>query len=321
VEAHLLLPGLRPTAADGPPDLTVLFQPELDASFRPEGAWRGTRLSPDGTEPTLQVHRPPASTAEDAGFWRFRYSDETTFLVSEQGDQVRCTWRAPLTLEDTVTYLLGPILGFVLRLRGTTALHASAVEVAGQVVAFAADGGTGKSTTAAAFARAGHRVLTDDICALVDDGQFLVQPSYPRLRLWPSSVEALFGDAEALPPLTPNWDKRGYDLEAATHGDEPAPLAHLFLLTYSDPDDRDVPRIETATGPLALLELVRHVYGQGFSDKAGRGRDFDLLTRLVERVPVSWLYLPDDLAALGTVVDCVAAHLLSSGSEEEAHSS
>ena len=113
---------------------------------------------------------------------------------------------------DTATYLLGPVLGFVLRLRGIACLHASAISIDGRTVLLLGPAGSGKSTTAAAFACKGCRVLSEDVCALhcTPDGIF-VQPGYPRLRL-PNSVGMLFGAQDALPLLTPNWNKRFLDL-------------------------------------------------------------------------------------------------------------
>ena len=111
VEAPQLLPGLRAVAEEGPAELVIAFEPDLDTSYWPQGTWRAARAPAEGQEPQLQIHRPAASPAADAGYWRFRYGDETVFLVSQQGDRVRCAWRPPNTLDDMVTYLLGPILG------------------------------------------------------------------------------------------------------------------------------------------------------------------------------------------------------------------
>ena len=105
-----------------------------------------------------------------------------------------------LTIEDMATYLLGPVLGLLLRLRGVTCLHASAVAFGETAVAFVGSEGAGKSTTAAALARRGHAILSDDIVALAEhNGSFFVHPAYPYLCLWPESVESLYGSAEALP--------------------------------------------------------------------------------------------------------------------------
>src|SRR5262249_22183040 len=143
------------------------------------------------------------------------------------------------TLEDTATYLLGPVLGFILRLRGVTCLHASAVAICDQAIAILGPAGAGKSTTAASFARAGYKVLTDDIVALDERGDaFLVQPAYPRVRLWSESVNALFGTEDALPLLTPTWDKRYLDLQAniSCFQEHPLPLAAIYLLDKRSSD-------------------------------------------------------------------------------------
>src|SRR5690348_16585408 len=100
-------------------------------------------------------------------------------------------------------------MGFVLRLRGALCLHASSVAVGDSAVALVGLPGAGKSTTAAAFACAGFSVLSDDVVALADEGpQFYVHPGYPRVNLWPDSVQELFGSEDALPRITPTWDKR-----------------------------------------------------------------------------------------------------------------
>ena len=50
----------------------------------------------------------------------------------------------------------------------------------------------GKSTTAAAFAKLGYPVLSDDLLALSDTGgTWVVEAGYPGLRLWPDSVGPL----------------------------------------------------------------------------------------------------------------------------------
>src|SRR6185437_9452238 len=57
------------------------------------------------------------SKLHNGGFYRFTYADQTEFVVDEAGSEIWSTWREPLTLEDAATYLLGPVMGFVLLLR------------------------------------------------------------------------------------------------------------------------------------------------------------------------------------------------------------
>ena len=62
----------------------------------------------------------------DADHYQVRYADGTQFLIDKLGTRIWATWPPEtLTLEDTATYLLGPMMGFVLLLRGCISLHSS----------------------------------------------------------------------------------------------------------------------------------------------------------------------------------------------------
>jgi hypothetical protein len=63
-------------------------------------------------EPSLRVFL----LAGGKRFW-FRYTDGTEFLIDNDAANLWAVWPEELTIEDTATYLLGPIMGFVLLLR------------------------------------------------------------------------------------------------------------------------------------------------------------------------------------------------------------
>ncbi|MCH4561775.1 PqqD family protein [Halomonas sp. EGI 63088] len=62
-------------------------------------------------------------------------------------------------------------------------LHCGAAEVAGRLVLFPESHRAGKSTLAAAFATAGHRIFGDDVLALTPAGEGMALGIAPRLRL------------------------------------------------------------------------------------------------------------------------------------------
>ena len=242
-------------------------------------------------------------------FYRFSYADKTEFVVDQAGREIWCGWPEPLTLEDASTYLLGPVMGFVLLLRGLVCLHASAIVVDGHAIALIGPAGAGKSTTAAAFAARGFNVLAEDVVTLDDRGDdFLVRPAYPCIRLWPASAATLYGSSSALPPLTPNWDKcyldltRGPVLETSRFENTPRPLAAIYLLG----DRRDVPEAPFVT-PLdraeGLMSLVANTYATKLMDKHMRAREFELLSRVLERVPLRRVTPHSDLARLANLCD------------------
>jgi len=221
-------------------------------------------------------------------YFRLRYSDGTEFLVDKHGSKLWATWPEGLTLDDTATYLLGPVLGFVLLLTGTHSLHASAIAVDGKAVVLVGAPGAGKSTTAAAFARRGYSILAEDVVAISDEAdRFVILPGYPRIRLWPESVSALYGAPDALPPLTPTWNKRYLDLIIDGHSfqQESLPLAAIYVLQQRRADCSAL-SVEPLAAHAGLMALVANTYASLLMDKPMRAREFSLLTRITSGVPI-----------------------------------
>jgi hypothetical protein len=248
-----------------------------------------------------------ASRLQDGSLYRLAYDDGTEFVVLESGAEVWARSAPGASLEDTATYLLGPVMGFVLRLRGITCLHASVVAIDGQAIAFAGHAGSGKSTLAAAFARRGHAILAEDVAALAIDAEGIqVEPAYPGVRLWPESVASLFGAPDALPTVTPGWEKRYLGLDDGRHRFQPGrlPLAAIYVLAERAPEGLRTSRLAPAT---ALMALVERAYSASLLDRAMRAREFETLGHLTARIPVHELALPDDIAKLPQSCDRIAA--------------
>lgn len=90
------------------------------------------------------------------------------------------------------TTVLGIVLGIVCYQRGLLPLHASAVMVGNAAIAFAGRSGIGKSTVAAAFARRGYPVLSDDVVPVVHrEGRTILLPASRHLRLWNDTLTTL----------------------------------------------------------------------------------------------------------------------------------
>jgi hypothetical protein len=224
--------------------------------------------------PALRVFR-----LLDGKYYRFCYADRTEFVVNEK--EIWAKWPAPLTIEDTATYLLGPVMGFVLLLRGLVCLHASAIAIGDEAIALVGPAGSGKSTTAAAFANQGFSVLAEDVVTLDDRGsQFLVRPAYPCIRLWPPAVKALYGSETHLPKLTPNWEKCYLDV-GEKFVKKSLPLAAIYLLGERSEDGPFVQPLDRAEG---LMALVANTYATKLMEKEMRAREFGLLTRVLNNV-------------------------------------
>lgn len=304
VQADRGIPGLRQTSAARRVDVRIetRVEPWPERQRDEELIHESPYLNREGN-PQLRVWRAGSGAA-----YRFCYDDGAEFLVGRAGDRVAGRWPRALSIDDVGPYIVGPVLGFVLRLRGVVCLHASAVEIAGRAVAIVGPAGAGKSTTAAAFARRGRSVISDDVVALEDNGDgYTVYPAYPWLRLWSPSVEALFGSREALPRIAPNdphWDKRFLDLSAGSYdfSARPVPLGALYLLA---PRESAPPRLREERRSQLLMALVANTYVNYLLDRQQRGAEFDLLGRLVRRVPVGVVVPGGELDGLAELCDLI----------------
>jgi hypothetical protein len=312
IHPNIPIPGLENVEVSAVSDvpLRVDLQEERELVSRGAvGSARVLRVSPelDDAGAPLVVVRHLAGEH----LYHFEYADGTEFLIDRGGTRVQGTWRGGATLEDTATYLLGPIVAFVLRLRGLLAVHASAVEMDGAAVLLVGTSGAGKSTTAAAFALNGWPVLTDDVAVIVPrDDRLEVVPSYPRLRLWDDSVRGLLGRSDVLPLLTPSWEKRYLPLGSAGTGfsQRPLPLRAVFLLREREDSDR-APRIEQVSPLVAFPEIMGNLLAsRDIPDESGDA-GFRFSSRLVGRVPAFALTAHADPARLGELCRLVAGRV------------
>jgi hypothetical protein len=294
------------------PDVTIVLTEEPDWA-------RNAMLLP------FTVERPKAGTMDGddspftlishgrGDFFRLVYGEGARFVVDGDATRIWGTCGPLLTSEDLATYLLGPVMGFVLRRRGCLALHASSVSLFDSAVVLCGPSGSGKSTTAAALALRGVPVLAEDISPIVDgNGVLNVEPGYPRVCLWPETVEALLGDPSALPSLTPTWEKCYLALEGIFDRTKRR-VGVVYVLAPRAQED-DAPRIEELGIRDGLLELVRNTYMNWLLDRSQRAAELDMLTRLVASFPVRRVVphaSPHRIPALCDVIIQDAEQLLS----------
>ena len=295
----ILLPGVRPTTTpaedcDVQLNLGVLPHPEMKSmNGNEELTYMSSDVEPTG-EPSLRILK-----VDGGAFVRVAYGDGTQFWLDRTRKNIWATWPDQLSLENTTSYLLGPVLGLLLRLRGVTCLHASAVSFGDRCAAFVGKAGAGKSTTAAALARRGCGAMSDDVVTLErQGGEFYVQPGYPFFCLWPDSVQSLFGSAEALPRLQKDWDKRclPHGEKGTTYEDRPLPLGAIYVLGDRCPDP--APYVETLQPQSALLALVADTYANKILDRELRAKEFDVLCQVITTVAVRRIHPNIDAARI-----------------------
>jgi hypothetical protein len=256
-----------------PPDIPLLPRDRMARSPEQDGA--------DNSR--MRVFR-----LQQAPFLHLCFPEDIEFLVHADGGIIYGNWPGQFQLPYVAPLILGPLMGFLLRLMRVTTLHASVVEINGRAVVMTGAGGAGKSTTAAAFAIAGFSVLSDDLAPIRHvDGAFQIAPGYPRICLWPESVRLLFGSEEALPLITEGWGKRYLDLSSSPYRfcSEPLPIGAIYWISDRD-ESPEVPRIDPMPPQDSVKTLVGNTYAGIFGDRSHSAQDLRTYAGLISSVPV-----------------------------------
>jgi hypothetical protein len=313
LESDVPLPGIPESLLPSPlPPL------RLWAKERPHWAEEALRLPQKTLLSRPSEAADPAVVLTEYGqkeFYRLAYSDGAEFLIDAAATKLWARYSPELCLEDMTVYLLGPVLGFVLRRRGVTSLHASAISLQGRAVALCGPAGAGKSTTAGAFALRGIPVLCEDIAALKElEGALHVLPGYPRVCLWPDSPVSRMGSSDALPRLTPTWEKRYLPLDGtqAQFEEMSRPLHAIYFLMPRSKDE-SAPRVVEISRREAVLELVQNTYMNWLLTKEQRAAEFDALARLTQGVVMRRAMPHEDPARLGALCHLIEKDLAQTG--------
>jgi hypothetical protein len=282
IDSTLHLPELP--AVDGEPDVIVRFGKEVHPDAGEEGLIR--------------------ATDEEA----LLYFGTVGHFTVREGREIVIN-PVPNAVDRSLRLVvLGAGLGTILYQQGLLTLHASAVATAGGAVAFMAERGLGKSTTAAAMYSRGYWLVADDITALQfgSSDRPTVVPGYPQLKLWPEAA-AFLGDApETLSKLHPDFIKRARPVTAA-FSTTPLPLERIYVL-----QDGEAPEIQPLSPQESLASLISCTYGQRLFQAVRTSSHFLQCAKVVNSVPIRSLKRPFSLAGLPEVVQLIEEDLAQS---------
>jgi hypothetical protein len=182
-------------------------------------------------------------------------------------------------------------------------LHAAAIEIDGRAVLLSAPGRHGKTTLAAAFHRAGHRVLSEDLCRIAVGGDPVVFPAAAMLRLRPDMRRA-FGSLPETEVVLEDEDRTHLALGRAGRGTSAGvPIAAIVVL-----DAGPVPELVRLPPPQAIPELWSLSFH--LPTDADRQRCFLGLGAIAAAVPVHRYARPLTFASLPEAVDRIVATCL-----------
>lgn len=240
-----------------------------------------------------------------------RWSGLFEFLVSADGRRIAARALNGISPEVFQTYLLGQVLSFALLKQGIEPLHATAVVVEGRAVAFLGDCGSGKSSLGAAFLRAGHQLLTDDLLVLEPQGGgFLAHAGPPRLKLFPRVARALLGPRARGLPMNPRTSKWVIPLGRGFCAPATAPLAAIYVLRPSSTGRPSAKVMVRALRPRrAAVELLANTFNCAIVEPERLKQQLDWAAQLARNIPVKSLFYPRRLARLPGVVEAIRADL------------
>lgn len=204
--------------------------------------------APIMTTPLVQV--------DAAGRARFGVDGVADFLV-EQGQRITVAPQLPADSSDVRLFLLGSGFGYLCHQRGVVPVHAATIEIDGEAVSFAGPSGAGKSTLADAFARRGHRVLSDDVSP-IDTARGLILPSLQRIRLWADALDNAGFDTATLERCRAGLEKYSRSLNGAPRAEPLRPRAIFHLRRGSDAGGGA--NFRRLRGRSAVEQLRRQIY-------------------------------------------------------------
>jgi hypothetical protein len=235
------------------------------------------------------------------GSTHLRWRRLAEFVISRDGRSI--DWRplAPRTQEAFRGHLLNQVLSFSLLARGREPLHASAVAVSGGVIGFLGDCGVGKSSLTAAFLRAGHPLVTDDLLVLRGrTGGYAVEPGVPRIKLFPRVARRLLKGRRPGRRMVPGTRKLVFPVPDALSVRRPLPLHSLYVLAKG----RSV-RVLPVSPAVAFLEILRDAFNTVWVDRPRLVRQFQFARAVASRVRVRRITYPRRLSAIDEVREAI----------------
>lgn len=192
---------------------------------------------------------------------------------------------APLAtdMEDRVLrmFVLACAMAGILQQRQQVPLHAAGIVIGDGLTLISGHSGAGKSTTLAGLHEKQYRVFTDDVTVLkqLDDGHVHGIASYPMLKLWEQSLQALQWDDRSF-PVMPGMEK--YGIFFHQHFDtQHYPVRKIILLAVAEVNHI---RHEQLNGSKAFTSIAQHVYKPVlFRQPATRALCFNMIGAMIRQ--------------------------------------
>ena len=213
-----------------------------------------------------------AATGEDSPNWRVTF------------------YRAPAAPIGLIAILItGSIIAYLLSANGRLVLHASAVEVNGEALAFIGQSGQGKTTMATLLCAEGHALVSDDLLPVdIRGDQVMCVPAGRELRVR-EKVEALLERFDAQTSRYRTVDER-HAVGARTTTTEELPLRSV-VVPWPDREASEVTAQRLTPGE-AVMTLAQYQRIEGWTSPVLLRAQFGAISAVVRSVPVLAMRVP-----------------------------
>lgn len=226
-----------------------------------------------------------------------------------KGDGVRVHQPDECPDQEVRLFFEGSVYGAIAYLNGLLPLHASSVVHGGQVCAFTAHSGGGKSTLVGGLLQRGFKLFSDDVLLLdlSDPDQTWCLPGHKKLKLWQDAVDLTGADAGD--QVRAELQKFFIDAEKATFTD-PLPLGDLFQLRN---DALKGTAVSDVSGTKRFAVVRRAIYRPRFANAVIGNLDmFRVISQVCNTVRVREFDRKKLKENYWTDLDCLVAEMGSS---------
>jgi len=253
----------------------------------------------------------PSEITSDGNWFRtshseafFIWNDVGAFRVRD-GTEIIIDPKEGVNEEFLRMFLLGSVMGMLLQQRGRFPLHASTVVMNGKAVAFTGESGIGKSTLVSALHQKGYEIVADDVTAIdMEAGLPIVFPGIPKIKLWPESAEAFDDDAENLPRLHPESEKRVIRIDKGITSSVYS-LGRIYVLA----EDEEI-SIESISPQERIMEMIRNCYNSKIiHDALGGGAFMKKCAQLASSSGIYRLRRKSKFSMLSDLVKKIEEHV------------
>ena len=213
-------------------------------------------------------------------FYVLRFVDENVdFAIAPDGGTIHYQCLTDFESGNVRHLVLTQVLPLVMNLRGTEALHASAVLNSAGAITFVGHSGYGKSTLAASLIQSCSQLISDDVVPIyLRKGQTWTSNGSPDMGLWPRARRLLSLNKKIENPT----DKCRMTLPRRLHRTGDFPLSRIYFLSPSE--QIAATEITLLSPQESLLELLKATYRLDIRDADMLERQFATLSQVAQLV-------------------------------------